>query len=91
MFSNSRFEVGNSVLAHFNDTITSESSFSKICEFTEKKRNIIKCIIGYVMNTMSCSLRKSTEHRSGSNIKYMSILSGRMAGKDSSDRLINKS
>ena len=32
--------------------------------------------------TLYCSLRKSTRHRSDSNIKYMNIL---LAGKDSSD------
>ena len=51
-----------------------QSSFSKICVFTETEQNIIKYIIGYVMNTMYCSLEKSTEHRSDSNIKHMSIL-----------------
>ena len=43
------FEVANSVPAHLNGTITPESPFSKICEFTEKERNIIKSISGYVM------------------------------------------
>ena len=82
MFSNSRLMVTNSVLAHLNGTITHESSFSKIFNFTEKERNITKYTSEFAMTTMCCRLRKSTEHHSDSNIKHMSIL---VAGKDSSD------
>ena len=82
MFSNSRLMVTNSVIAHLNGTITHESSFSKIFNFTEKERNITKYTSEFAMTTMCCRLRKSTEHHSDSNIKHMSIL---LAGKDSSD------
>ena len=50
--------------------------------FTEKERNVIKNINGYVMKTPCCRLRKFTEHRSDSDIKQMSIL---LEGTDSSD------
>ena len=50
--------------------------------FTEKERNVIKNINGYVMKTQCCRLRKFTEHRSDSDIKQMSIL---LEGTDSSD------
>ena len=52
---------------------------SENSNFTEKERNIIKYISGYVMKTLYCRLRKSTVHRSDTNIKHMSIL---LAGKD---------
>ena len=72
------------VLAHLHGSITPESSFSKICEFFEKEQNIIKYFSGYVTKTLYCRLKKSAEHRSHSNIKYLSIL---LAGRDSSDYL----
>lgn len=50
--------------------------------FTEKERNVIKNINGYVMKTQCYRLRKFTEHRSDSDIKQMSIL---LEGTDSSD------
>ena len=53
--------------------------FPNICGFTEKEGNSIKYISGYVINTLYCRLRKSTEHRSDANMKHMSIL---LAGKD---------
>ena len=73
------FEVANSVIAHLSGTITPESMQSENSNFTEKELNIIKYISGYVMKTLYCRLRKSTVHRSDTNIKHMSIL---LAGKD---------
>ena len=84
VFNSSRFEAVNSVLAHLHGSITPESSFPKICEFFEKEQNIIKYFSGYVTKTLYCRLKKSAEHRSHSNIKYLSIL---LAGRDSSDYL----
>lgn len=54
--------------------------------FTEKERNVIKNINGYVMKTQCCRLRKFTEHRSDSDIKQMSILLERTDSSDSSTK-----
>ena len=82
------FELDNVVLAHLNGTIlSSENAFSSTRQFNKKECNIVKYISGYVMQTLYSRLRKSTKHRSDTNIKQMSIL---LAGKDSSeDELID--
>ena len=77
------FELANVVLAHLNGTIlSSENASSSTCQFNKKECNIVKYISGYVMQTLYSRLRKSTKHRSDTNIKQMSIL---LAGKDSSE------
>ena len=77
------FELANVVLAHLNGTIlSSENASSGTCQFNKKECNIVKYISGYVMQTLYSRLRKSTKHRSDTNIKQMSIL---LAGKDSSE------
>ena len=77
------FELANVVLAHLNGTIlSSENASSSTCQFNKKECNIVKYISGYVMQTLYSHLRKSTKHRSDTNIKQMSIL---LAGKDSSE------
>ena len=63
------FEAENSVLAYLNGSSTPESSCSKICEFTEKEKIIIKCISEYVMKSLYCDLKNSTEHLSDSSTK----------------------
>lgn len=75
------FEVANSVLPHLNGSITSESLFLKICEFTEKEENR-KCFSKSVMKTLYFCLRKPTQQHVNSNIKHASTL---LARKDSSD------
>ena len=77
------FELANVVLAHLNGTIlSSENASSSTRQFNKKECNIVKYISGYVMQTLYSRLRKSTKHRSNTNIKQMSIL---LAGKDSSE------
>lgn len=86
-------ELANTVLAHLRGMILPESATTGGADkFTEKERNIIKYISGYVMKTLYCRLRKSSAHRSDANVEHMSIL---LAGKDTSesstadDRFIN--
>lgn len=85
-------ELANTVLAHLRGTILPECEIAKADQISEKERNIIKYISGYVMKTLYCRLRKSSAHRNDSNVEHMSIL---LAGKDTSessttdDRFIN--
>ena len=64
------FDLANVVLAYLNGTILScENASSGTYQFNRKERNIGKYLSGYVMQTRYSILRKSTRHRSDTNIK----------------------
>lgn len=84
------FEVANHVLAHLTDSAAKENTvdFSSQISFSDKERNIIQYLCGYVFGTFYRRIRRSKSCQSIFGIQCLDLL---LAGKSSENLSDDKS